>query len=105
MELLASLVRQVSPMWVIGGFLAFFSLLFFFDFVVRRLFLGRQLNLAIAGLKRSDESAGRKVTDLSSIATGPMKIRLLAHAWKEYEETLHPESERGATGEACSRFS
>lgn len=98
-SLLDSLLRYWY-MWTIGVLLAGIAVGFLMKFVVPALKIGMVLSAALTALGRIRDRCRDTVVDLDSIAGDAMLGSRLSHLWNEYAETLHPQKEFDALGQA-----
>ncbi len=83
-------------LWIVGGLLVVITISFPWQFVVPAYRLGKSLRRTI---KEIESIKGQsRVVELDGIEKA-MKIPALAHIWREYTETLHPQRETDETGQ------
>ena len=85
-------------------------LILLFDFVYRFIYsarrLSRDLKASISDLTAIKSRADGQIVDLDEIATRAMSSEALAHLWREYAKTLHPQrraDEQGRVVITCWR--
>lgn len=86
-----SVLSQYGHIALISAVLGLIALGFIVNFVLPGLRLGRQHQAAITALRNLKPDIGTRVTDLERIAAAMGNDRLL-HCWKEFTETLHPQT-------------
>jgi len=94
---------MVSEYWhvgLIGLFLVGFSIHFLLRFVVPSFSLSKELETSIAALKRLRAGGSGDLTDLEKIADDAMSGATLAHLWREYTKTLHPQRRDDGLGQS-----
>jgi len=64
---------------------------FFYRFIYSAITLSRDLNASISALTDIKSHADGQIVDLDEIATRAMSSHALAHLWREYAKTLHPQ--------------
>ncbi|MBU4043245.1 MAG: anti-phage defense ZorAB system ZorA [Proteobacteria bacterium] len=88
------------PNRIVISFIALFILMFFFQFVIPAIFLGRKLGSAIKHLNKIQAATnGSDLVDLEPIVTQAMTTKSLKHLWSEYTETLHPQKSIDESGQ------
>lgn len=93
-----SFLSQYGHIALISAVLGLIALAFGFNFVLPGLRLGRQHQAAITALRNLEPDIGTRVTDLERISAVMGNDRLL-HCWKEFTETLHPQTRTNELGQ------
>jgi methyl-accepting chemotaxis protein len=94
-----SFLSQYGHIALISAVLGLIALGFGFNFVLPGLRLGRQHQAAITALQNLKPDIGSQVTDLERIAQEVMGNDRLLHCWKEFTETLHPQTRTNEFGQ------
>lgn len=92
----------LSAYWhilIIGSLLFGISVGFFIKFVIPACRLRRELGSTLEALKKINTRSGGVVVELDEVAHEAMATERLAHLWREYTETLHPQKEKDALGQ------
>lgn len=87
------------PVLIIGALLFVIAIRFLAKFVIPACLLSKELGSALEALKKINARSGGVVVELDEIAREAMAPERLAHLWREYTETLHPQKEKDALGQ------
>lgn len=93
MNQLAEFLNEYWHLCIIGALLAYSVLGFVRWFLLPARKLKLELDLVLKELTSVQRNAKGRVVDLEEIRTKVMTSPTLAHLWKEYTETLHPQKE------------
>lgn len=91
MELLTATLLPYWYMWIVGILLLGIAAGFLAKFVIPALQLGRELSATLAALQNIKAHAQDRCVEPAVIAAQAMRGEPLAHLWREYAETLHPQ--------------
>ena len=81
----------VWPVWLVGSLLIYIVYQFRVSFVLPARRLGEGIAKALSVLDTIQARGGSPLVELSEIKAGMNATPELAHAWSQYEETLHPQ--------------
>lgn len=84
---------------IISTLLFAISVGFFVKFVIPAYGLRKELDLTLEALRKISTRSGSAVVDLDEVARDAMAPERLAHLWREYTETLHPQKEKDSLGQ------
>ena len=87
------------PVLIIGALLLVISIGFLAKFVIPACRLSKELGSALETLKKINARSGGVVVELDEVEREAMASERLAHLWREYTETLHPQKEKDALGQ------
>ena len=79
------------PVWLVGLLLIYIACQFLVNFVLPARRLGEGIAKALSVLDTIQARGGSPLVELSEIKAGMNATPELAHAWGQYEETLHPQ--------------
>lgn len=79
------------PVWLVGSLLIYIAYQFRVSFVLPARRLGEGIAKALSVLDTIQARGGSPLVELSEIKAGMNATPELAHAWGQYEETLHPQ--------------
>lgn len=94
-----SLVLQYWHIALIAAILLVIALGFIVRFVLPALRIGSEMQAAIKALQEIRPQDGARLTDLERIAEQAMRNETLAHCWREFTETLHPQTHTNDLGQ------
>lgn len=84
---------------IIGSLLFAIFVGFFVKFVSPACRLHKELSSTLEALRKINVRLGGNVVDLDEVAREAMTSERLAHLWREYTETLHPQKEKDTLGQ------
>lgn len=98
MEHILEAIYSSLPLLIIFVLLLIFFGVFIVFFLIKFFRIRSEIKKAILFLEELKRKVTGNVVDLDEISNGPMNTPELAHAWKEYTETLHPQYEVDESG-------
>lgn len=99
MDLIVENFPTFWHIWLVGSLLVIIAVFFVKNFVIPALRLKGELAKAFSTLSSIKERVDGNLVELTEITDGPMRTPELAHSWREYIETLHPQYEVDGSGQ------
>ncbi len=84
---------------IVSTFLLVIVISFVVKFVIPGCRLRKELSATLEALRKINARSSRSVVELDEVAREAMAPERLAHLWREYTETLHPQKEKDAIGQ------